>query len=275
MTVRRGQVIWRAMYRAATNKVSLCLSAAAAVVGMVVQSGGLCAVAVGGYFLAMTVDLARQERWRQAVRELRREPPAMPSVCRYHDAVTRQLLLRIERARDERENACQSLPPAARARTDRLLENAANLEELAFELLEAFDRVTRYLGTDPLAPLRTDMSRLEHLQQQAPMPAVRAEYEGAVRALGQRLRALEQTEGWRSLLRARLEKLAGVLEVLPVALVELELRQAGAALLDADSPLESLADELCTLQEANAALLPALGTRRAGGFATIGAEVGS
>jgi hypothetical protein len=276
MTVRRAQVVGRAMYRAATNKVTLCLTAATAVVGMVFQSGGLCAIAVGGYLLAMTVDLGRNQRWRQAVRELRREAPAMPSVCQYHDGGARQLLLRIERARDERERVCRSLAgPAARTQTDGLLESAAALEEMAFVQLDAFDRVTVYLGTDPLAPLRADLARLEKMQQHAPTPAVRAEYEAAVQAVAGKLRALERTEGWRELLRARLEKFAGVLEALPVALVELELRQASAvAGRDGESPLEAMADELNSLQEANAHLMPALTAHPARYFSERGAAIG-
>jgi hypothetical protein len=255
MRAERAQVVGRAIYRAATSKLGLFSAAFATTAAMVWQSGLTCAVAAGGYLLAVSLDLRRNQRWSQAIRELRRQPPPLPSICRYHDMSSRQLLLRIEHARDERDRACRSLP--AQAHTDRLMESAAALEGLAFKLLDAFDRVTTYLGSDALGPLRADKIRLEHLQHQTPshLSAARAEYGGAVAALTQRLQSLQQTEGWRALLRARLENIAGVLEALPAALVELELRHATAAVLEAESPLASLYEELYTLEEASAAVL--------------------
>jgi hypothetical protein len=255
MKAERTQVIGRAIYRAATSKLGLSAAALATAAGMVWQSALTCAVAAGGYLVAVSLDLRRNGRWRQAIRELRRQPPPLPSICRYHDMGSRQLLLRIEHARDERDRACRSLP--AQAHVDQLMESAAALEGLAFRLLDGFDRVTTYLGSDPLGPLRADKLRLEQmaLHTAGHLTAARAEYAGALGAVARRMRALEQTDGWRALLRARLENIAGVLEALPAAMVELELRHATAAVLEAESPLASLYEELYTLEEASSAVL--------------------
>jgi hypothetical protein len=247
--MQRGDVLFRAVFRAATNRLSLGLSGVAAMGALLIQSGTLGAMAVGGYLVAVTIDLTRPDRWRQAMRDLRREPPALPPVGCFSDGVVRDLLARMERARTERLLVEQSQSQLARTAAETLVERACALEASAARLLTLLERVNRYLGSDPIAPVRQEVVRVQRAADAAP-PAARAEYQNALRALSGRLSSLEYADGCRALVQAKLEALVTGLEALPPALVAIELRQTTASALVDEPPLPGLLDELNTLEEA-------------------------
>ncbi len=247
--MQRGKVLVRAMFRAATNRVSLSLSGVAALSALVMQSGTLGAMALGGYLVAMAVDLGRPHRWREAMVDLRRAPPALPSCHALSDSQARDLLSRIEKARVERLAVEKSLPPYARASAETLLERACLLEGSAVHLLGLLERVSRYLGMDPIPPVREEIARVERMAARA-LPPARIEYESALRALGGRLASLEYADNCRSLLLAKLEAILGGLEALAPALMAVDLRQSTTAALADELPLPGLFEELHTLEEA-------------------------
>jgi hypothetical protein len=247
--MQRGDVLFRAMFRAATNRLSLGLSGAVAMSALLIQSGTLGALAVGGYLMAVAIDLTRPDRWRQAMRDLRRKPPALPPIGCYSDGTVRDLLARIERARSERLLVEQSQSQLARTAAETLVERACALEGSAARLLTLLERVNRYLGSDPIAPVREEVTRMQRAADRAP-PDARAEYESALRALAGRLSSLEYAVNCRTLVQAKLEALVCGLEALPPALVAIELRQSTASALIDDPPLPGLLEELSTLEEA-------------------------
>ena len=161
----------------------------------------------------------------------------------------RELLSRTEKARTERLVVARELAPHARTASETVMERACLLEESAVRLLHLLERVSRYLGGDPIAPVREELTRLERAASRA-TPRARAEYEAAQRALGGRLSSLEYADACRALLHAKLEAIVGGLEALPPALMALELRQCTASALSEDPPLSGLLDELNTLEEA-------------------------
>ncbi len=247
--MQSGKVIMRALYRAATNRANLCLSGVAALTALLMQSGALGLMAIGGYLLAVTVDMGRPVRWRQAVQDLRCEPPELPSIACVQDGHARELLSRIEKARTERSLVIRNLPRTAQLGAETTLERVCAMEESAGRLLQVLERVSQYLGTDPLGPARDELARVERAAETA-APRVRVEYEHARRAMAERLTALEYAEGCRTLLLAKLEALVGGLEAVSPGLMALELRQSTAAVLEEDPPLCELLDELHTLEEA-------------------------
>jgi hypothetical protein len=247
--MQSGKVMMRALYRAATNRASLCLSGVAALTALLMQSGALGLMAIGGYLLALTVDLGRPARWRAAVQEVRRDPPVLPSIACLSDGHGRELLSRIEKARTERSLVVRNLPATAQAGADTTLERACVMEESAGRLLLVLERVSQYLAGDPIGPARDELARLERAAGTA-APRVRAEYENAHLAMSERLSALEYADGCRALLLAKLEALVGALEAVPPGLMALELRQATAAVLEENPPLHELLEELRTLEEA-------------------------
>jgi hypothetical protein len=246
-----GKVIMRALYRSATSRASLCLSGAAALTALLMQSGALGLMAIGGYLLAVSVDLGRPGRWRAAVQEVRRDPPDLPSLACLHDSQARELLLRIEKARTERALVVRNLPATAQAGADATVERACAMEESAGRLLLVLERVSQYLAGDPIGPAREELVRLDRAAQNA-APKARVEYDNARRALSERLSALQYTDGCRALLLAKLEALVGGLEAVSPGLMALELRQATAAVLEDNPPLHELLEELHTLEEAAA-----------------------
>jgi hypothetical protein len=247
--MQRGKVLVRAMFRAATNRVSLCLSGVAALTALMLQSGTLGTMALGGYLVAVAVDFGRPRRWREAVQDVRRRPPPLPSPHSLSDSQARDLLSRIEKARTERLAVEKDLPPYARLGAETLAERACVLEASAVRLLELLERLSRYLGVDPILPVREEILRVERAAARA-LPPARAEYESALRALKGRLGSLEYAEDCRALVLAKLEAIAGGLEALPPALVAVELRQSAAAAFAEEPPLPGLLEELTTLEEA-------------------------
>jgi hypothetical protein len=245
---RRGRVLVKVLWGAATNRVSLAFSTAGAMGALLFQSGALCAMAAGGYLLAVAVDLGRATRWRAAIQEVRREPPPLPSSLSFVDLVARTLMGRIERARADRVDALASPALATFAGVDTLAETAAELERSAGLQLVLLDRLGRLLGVEPIAPLRTELLRLERVADVA-APAPRAEYERALKALHERLRSLEQAATSRALLLARLEGVVAGLEGLPTRLVALELQQS-TLLLGRGPAVEELLAELQALEQA-------------------------
>jgi hypothetical protein len=247
--MQRGKVLVRAMFRAATNRLNLCLSGAAVLSALMLQSGALGAMALGGYLAAVAIDLSRPHRWREAMQELRRSPPDLPSSGYFSDPTVRDLLSRIEKARTGRQVVERNLAPTARAAGQTLLERACALEEAGARLLHLLERVSCYLGTDPIAPVRQEMARLRRVSESA-QPRARAEYEAALRAGSGRVAALEYADGCRALLQAKLEAIVGGLEALAPALMAVELRESTATALADEPPLPGLLDELDTLEEA-------------------------
>lgn len=252
------RLVRHALWRACANRLTLLASGAVAGAGFVFQSGELCLLAVGGYAVAVAVDLRRATRWREAAQHVRDEPVALPSTCRYDDPVTRELLLRIERARGAREAAVARLSAVDRSQVRSLLVQTSSLEQLAVQMLDAFDRLTVYLGADPVAPLVAEQQRLERLQAAEPQdPEVRQEYQRALASVAQRLRSLMHLCRWRAILRGKLEGVAGALDAMPAALIETELRRSSAGLLATDLPVDMLTDELRALHESGMAMLEA------------------
>jgi hypothetical protein len=245
----RGRVLVKAIWGAATNRVSLFFSAATAVGALLFQSGALCGVAVGGYVLAMAVDLGRTTRWREAIREVKREPPALPSSLSFGCPLARNLMGRIERARAERLEALGARSSDGFAGLDTLAETAGDLERAAGDQLVLLDRLARLLTADVLDPVHGEMSRLERAAASA-APAAGADYDRAMTALSDRVRSLEQAEASRALLLAKLEGIVGGLESLPTRLVALDLQQSTHALLDRGPPVDELLVELQALEQA-------------------------
>ena len=247
--MKRGRVLVKAVWGAATNRMSLFFSAATAMGALLFQSGTLCGVAVGGYVLAMAVDLGRSARWREALREVKREPPALPSSLCFVCPLARNLTARIERARAERLEALSARGSASFAGLDTLAETAGDLERAAGEQLIMLDRLARLLAADVIEPVRSEMARLQRAAAEA-TPAAGPDYERALMALSDRVRSLEQAEASRALLLAKLEGVVGGLESLPTRLVALELSQSTHQLLDCSPSVEELLAELQALEQA-------------------------
>jgi hypothetical protein len=250
------RVVRRALWRSCANRLTVFGSAAVAAGGLALQSPELCVLAIGGYVAAVAFDLRRPALWRRAADELRRERVALPSICRYDDAITRELLLRLERARNARDAALDRLPDGDREPLQSLLAQAAALEELAVQMLDAFDRLAVYIGPDPMGPLMAQQQRLEHANAaDGGDPEVQREYQRALAAVAQRISSVHNLSRWRALLKGKLEGVTGLLETLPTTLVETELRRSSAGILSSDLPLDLVSEELRALHDGGIAML--------------------
>jgi hypothetical protein len=237
------------VYRAATDRMTLSLSGALAVGALFLQSGALGLVAAGGYVVSLTMDLVRSDRLRLAREELRRCPPPLPLAEGFSDQMVREFLARVAKARDERESALASLANSARASTDTLIQDAFDSEADLAGLLDALERVNRYLGADARGPIAAELTRIQQAAAAAPSPAVRVEYDRSVAALSASLRSLGEVESCRALLQAKLEAIVGTLEAVPLRLMALDLGQRTAAAIEQVSAPEPIMQELATLEE--------------------------
>jgi hypothetical protein len=252
----RSKVLKRAVVKAAGNPATMAAAAAIAGTALLLGSGLLGMLALLGYVLAVAFDLGRPARWREAIKHVRSEPPSLPPATLFMTDAARDLLLRLERARCDRISTLQSLPGPTQESCETLLHRAGALEEAATRILPVLDRICRHLGADPTGPLRLEVLRVERAAATAAAESIRADYEHTLSVLGERVRVLERGEQLRALLLARLEVILSELEALGPGLLALDLQQSAAAVLDnlpaGDGPMQ----ELQTMEEAVASVLP-------------------
>lgn len=249
MTIRPGRVVWRAVGRAAVQPTALCAGGAMAVVATALHSGTLFALGLAAYAASAALALVRRGFWRNVVEAMRREGPSLPVYVDSWDPGARVLLSRLTNARFARQEASEQLPPASPVRAA-AAERAAELEEMAVQLVRAGARLGEHLSPDTRGPLRDHVRWLSE-RAEAAAPDARAEYQRAMTALQQKLTGIEELERKRQLIVARLEAVVCTLEALGEDLLESPLRAAADHALADDFPLMRALDEMSPVELAS------------------------
>lgn len=260
MRPRTLRVVSTGVTRAALTKMNLILPGAVVATAFALESWLLAGIAAASYLVGVATDLGRPTFWRKVLHEVRRKPPALPVETDLLDLSARDLLGRIERARSDRIEVLDRVPPAFRERVDELLETVAELEEAALAAVRVTDRLGRYMLRHEARSAEEDRRRLETLAMKAP-PHLRLEYGRAIAALHQRLAAIEETSSYRALVLAKLEAMVSTLEMLPWRLVHLEAAEATSAAVGAAGDrleVDALVSELHNLAEGAASACPEL-----------------
>jgi hypothetical protein len=246
---QRNQVLRRVVAGAAICRRNLVIPGGTVLAAICLDSGLLGFLALAGYVVAVTTDLLRPERWRRVIQQVRFQPPVLTAPLRLGDPWARNLALRLERSRIERDEAYAQLTPALCSASESLLETAVALEEHAIRLLPVLDQLALKLGSDPSQPVRLEVARLE-LAAAGASPNAREEYERALHVLDGRLRQLGDAERLKGQLLARLDAILTALETIAASLVTAKLRQSAHFVLEETSPAEGLLAELQTFDEA-------------------------
>ena len=104
-----AKIISRVLLRAASNRISLVCSGAAAFGGLAFESSTLGLLALAGYVTSIAVALGRRDLWRGVADDLRRRPIQLPHPCTFAEVAPREFLLRLSNARAERVRAESTL----------------------------------------------------------------------------------------------------------------------------------------------------------------------
>jgi hypothetical protein len=234
LTIPPKRVVWRALWKATFQPAGLCSSGVLSIGAMFLQSGTLLGLALATNGAWAMVALLRRRFWEGVVDDLRREGPSLPFPRDFADPVVRRLATRLNDVQIAREEAWYSLPAPTRAWV-RTPEKAADLEESALELLLALDRLTSHLTPDTRDTLQAQMGELTTRAENA-AGEVRAEYRRALAALESRLASVDELEGKRQLLFAKLESAVCALEAMTDRLFRVPLRQAADRALAGELP---------------------------------------
>ena len=251
MQVSRATVIRRAVWASASNKVCVAAGGATLTTAAALGSWALAALASGAYFLGVGLVLRRPSTWQRAQEDVRREPPVLPEETDILDDNAKHLLLRVRRARIEREEvATQSLADGA-AVLNRLGPSIVDLEETIADLLVALDRLGRYLLTSTSSHVIPQVERVGQRAMNAEDLQVRTELEEATRVLEARRQAFGDLSTSKDLLAARLEVMVGTIELLPCWLVRLHTQHLDREIAARRATLEALNAEMRALGDAN------------------------
>lgn len=246
-----GLVLGAGLKRAAADSFSLTMTAATLGSAIFLQSWPLAGLAAIGYAVSVTLDMARGSFWTSVLKEIRRQPPPLPSEEGLVDPTARKLLVRIESARDDRLHAMELSGPELCERLSPVLEAAADLEARAAVLLPALDELGRYLAGKSLGTVLADIERLRAAAARADDPQLRARYQRACRAAEERLAALRELVVERDLASAELEALTAVLEAVPCRLMRFRgLAAQGAPAGSEETDVAGLMADLRLLENA-------------------------
>jgi hypothetical protein len=249
MTRNVGRVVSHGVVRAFTKKVSLGLAGVTATSALLLQSWHMFAASMIGYVAMVAFDLGRSTFWRQTVREVRRQPPGLPSALEFRDDTARDFIHRITSARAERGRVLDPEPTLP----DRLspqLETLVQLETRALALVARMEELSRFLSERNLAGMRDDRARLERAAANAPGP-LRAEYEKACAALDADLGAVHEILDTRDYLAARVEVAVRMLEMFPAQVAR--MRALDADMLQGADDLERDLDPRALVVDVSAA----------------------
>lgn len=224
-----GMVLAQGALKAVKDRPSLWLTGVTATGAVVVQSWSLLAVSAAGYFALVLWNLTRARFWRQLATDLRRRSPPLPDPTAFNDSVARHFLNRLCDAREELKRVLgrkkEGTPEWLLAR----MEIVRQMEERAIGLISRVEDLSRYLSDKSPYRLQTEIERLARACQLATNPRLKDEYTRARVALQEELSALREIMAAREMLVARLETIAGTLEMFPCQIVRLRVLDIGAA----------------------------------------------
>lgn len=252
------QVLGHGLFRAATRAMNLCFAGIVATTSVVMQSWPLFGASMVGYATLVAWDLTRLGFWTKVLKDLRTRPPALPDGELFTDTGARHFLNRLHQARAELRRVVGGMKGAVPPRVVAQLEALPEVEKRALGLIARLEELSRYLSDKNLRGLRNEMERLRRAAENTANPRLRVEYEKAQFALRGELSALEEISAARDLLMAKLETMAGALEMFPCEIVRLRVIEADVREHAEDAPFDprAILADTETLQRVMAGLRP-------------------
>jgi hypothetical protein len=228
MAAQSQQVLGLGVIRAATKAVNLCFAGIMATSSVVLQSWSLFGVSLAGYATLVAWDLTRLGFWKRVLKEMRSRPPPLPEPDEVTDASARHFVNRLHQARLEMQRVLEGMQGGLPARVVANLETLPEVEKRALDLIARLEETSRYLADKNVRGLRNEVERLRRVSETAPSMRLRLEYKKAHFALAQELQALEDIAASKDLIMAKLETVAGALEMFPCEIVRLRVMEAEA-----------------------------------------------
>jgi hypothetical protein len=222
------QVLGLGVLRAATKAVNLCFAGIMATSSVVLQSWSLFGVSLAGYATLVVWDLTRVGFWKRVINDMRTRPPALPEPDEVADPGARHFVNRLQSARLETRRVLEGMRGPVPRRVVSQLEVMPEVEKRALVLIERLEEVSRYLADKNVRGLRNEVERLRRACENTSSDRLRVEYKKAHAALTDELHALEEIGAAKDLLMAKLETLAGSLEMFPCQIVRQRVIDAEA-----------------------------------------------
>jgi hypothetical protein len=224
MAADTGQLFGHGLFRAATKAVNLGFAGVVATSSVVMHSWPLFGASMVGYATLVAWDLTRLGFWTRVLKDLRTRPPALPDPELFSDVGARHFLHRLQQARVELKRVVasnESIP----SRIGAQLEALPELEKRALLMIARVEELSRYLADKNVRGLRNETDRLRRAVENTTSHRLREEYERALFTLRGELSALEEIAAAKDLLLAKLETMAGALEMFPCEIVRLRVME--------------------------------------------------
>lgn len=232
------EVVGQGLLRAATRAWNLCFAGVVATSSIVFQSWPLFGASVAGYATLVAWDLSRVGFWQRVLQELRTRPPPLPDPDQFTDGAARHFTSRLHAARAELRRVLGEIRTPLPERMLSQMEVLPQLERRAAMAIARLEQLSRYLCDKNVRGLRNEVDRVRRAAESAPTPRLRGEFTKAHVALNEELRALEQIAASKDLLAAKLETLTGTLEMVPAAIVRVQVVEADVREGLEDLPLD-------------------------------------
>jgi hypothetical protein len=223
----RENVLGHGLFRAASRGINLCCAGALATAGVVFQSWTVFGMSIAGYTGMIVWDLSRLGFWKRVLKELRSRPPALPDPEAFADGSARHFVHRLHQARCELSRVLEQPRYPIPSRVGPLLEAIPDLEKRSIALVLRLEELSRYLSDKNVRAMQTDVERLRRCADTGGTPELRLEYRKAQFARQEEVAALGEIAAARELLLAKLETLAGTLEMFPCEVMRARVVDAG------------------------------------------------
>lgn len=239
---RLRKQVRRGVWRAATGVANLSVAGAAAAGAAALGSWAMAALGGAAYAAMVAWDLSNPRFWRRLVEGDgdAGAPVALPDPRQVGDPELRRRLTEILDARRALADVLATTPAEVRGHVAATLATVGELEARAAALIARGDGLARYLAGARPDDVRRAAADLERRRDAAADADARAQYERALSAQRDHVRALDEIGAAAGRIQAHLAGVTALLAALPARIVHLKALDAQAM----DSVSGDMQDEL-------------------------------
>jgi hypothetical protein len=175
------------------------------------------------YALRFAVGLFDKRVRQAALRQAGTLPIVLPAPLSFSDEGARRLIERLERSRWAIESATVASPAGSPFALAGLIEDVPQLERDVVILATRIEYLGRFLSTNPSAPLRTDIARLDNERGAETDSASRDGFDRVIVRCREHLDTLTLLNARRSSCSQLAEEILRTLEQVPAKIVSLQM----------------------------------------------------
>jgi hypothetical protein len=223
MHLRRREAIRAGLAKAMMGLPSLTVLTAGLTFAFVVQRWPLLGFALVAYLAGVAVQLSRPSLWRRVLDERRCRVPDLPAEIALLDGAARSFTARIDAARNERASVLAAFCGGVPATDAPWFDHVMQLERRAVTLIEALDRIGRYLARKSVSETRVRLDREAELRGRLAGPGA-ADRRWALSMAKERADTISELHVIKDRYHARLDAVVRTLELLPARLAQVTLQ---------------------------------------------------